>query len=75
MTPIKTDETNLLNDESPSPGTYEKTPPSTDDIAYKEKLLARKLEETKGFADFLDKRQDEINDRVKKLDEREKSLR
>lgn len=75
MTPIKTDETNLLNDESPSPGTYEKTPPSTDDIAYKEKLLARKLEETKGFADFLDERQDEINDRVKKLDEREKSLR
>lgn len=74
MTPIRTDETNLLDDAKPQANIYEPTEKPTHDTESLEKVLARKLEETKNFAEFLDARQDEINERRKILDEREKNL-
>ena len=65
MTPIINDEN--FND------VYEKTPPP-DDTESAKKILVRKMEETKNFAEFLDARQDEINKRRETLDERENKL-
>ena len=47
MVPIRTEE-NLINDK-----TYEKTLPQADNIESPEKLLSRKMEEIKNFAEFL----------------------
>lgn len=77
MTPIIIDES-LRTDDSPSKQekTYEFVKSSTQpEEEPSETLLARKLEETKKFAEFLDARQDEINKRREALDEQEQNLR
>ena len=74
MTPIETDETDLSDEKETSLQAETNEIISPYDTETPEEILARKMEETKNFAEFLGKKQDEINRRRETLEEFEAKL-